>query len=96
MDFKSPAGLDILHRLIKRSDILVENFISGKLATVGLGWEDCHKFNPRLIYASITGNGVIVAFPAAALFTSASKDMVRRDHTERLQDMMLLLKAKVR
>lgn len=61
VDFKSPAGLEILHRLIKQSDILVENFISGKLATVGLGWDDCRKINPRLIYASITGNGAAAA-----------------------------------
>jgi len=56
VDFKSPAGLEILHRLIERSDILIENFISGKLASSGLGWDDCRKINPRIIYASITGN----------------------------------------
>jgi hypothetical protein len=55
VDFKTPAGLEILHRLIKQSDIFIENFISGKLATIGLGWDDCRKINPRLIYASITG-----------------------------------------
>jgi succinate--hydroxymethylglutarate CoA-transferase len=55
VDFKKPEGLEIIHRLIERSDILVENFISGKLASMGLGWEDCKKINPRLIYASITG-----------------------------------------
>jgi hypothetical protein len=55
VNFKTPEGLEILHRLVKQSDILVENFVSGKLATMGLGWEDCRKINPRLIYASITG-----------------------------------------
>ena len=44
-----------MHRLIKQSDILVENFVPGRLASMGLGWEDCHKMNPRLIYTSITG-----------------------------------------
>ncbi|RDB17933.1 Succinate--hydroxymethylglutarate CoA-transferase [Hypsizygus marmoreus] len=57
VNFKTPEGLEILHRLVERSDILVENFVSGKLASMGLGWEDCHKINPRLIYASITGYG---------------------------------------
>lgn len=56
VDFKSSAGLEILHRLIKQSDIFIENFIPGKLASIGLGWDDCHKINPRLIYTSITGN----------------------------------------
>jgi succinate--hydroxymethylglutarate CoA-transferase len=55
VNFKTPEGVEILHRLVKQSDVLVENFISGKLATMGLGWDDCQKLNPRLIYASITG-----------------------------------------
>jgi len=64
VDFKSPAGLEILHRLIKQSDIFIENFISGKLATIGLGWDDCHKINPRLIYTSITGNYAVATSAA--------------------------------
>lgn len=55
VDFKRPEGLDILHKLVKSSDVLVENFVSGKLASLGLGWQDCQKINPRLVYASITG-----------------------------------------
>ena len=35
--------------------MLVENFVPGKLAEIGLGWEDCRKINERLIYASISG-----------------------------------------
>ena len=55
VNFKTPEGLEILKKLVKKSDVLVENFISGKLASMGLGWEDCKKLNERLIYASITG-----------------------------------------
>ena len=58
MNFKAPEGLEIIRKLVERSDVLVENFIPGKLATMGLGYEDCKKINPRLIYASITGNAV--------------------------------------
>ncbi|KAG6832016.1 hypothetical protein H0H92_006052 [Tricholoma furcatifolium] len=57
VNFKQPEGLEIIQRLIKQSDVLVENFVSGKLATMGLGYEDCKKLNPRLIYASVTGYG---------------------------------------
>lgn len=94
VDFKSPAGLEILHRLIKQSDVFVENFISGKLATIGLGWDDCRKINPRLIYASITGNDPVTTSPITGL-TPVSKGMARRGHTVELQDTMLLSKAKV-
>ncbi|RXW24513.1 hypothetical protein EST38_g1369 [Candolleomyces aberdarensis] len=66
VNFKTPEGLEILHRLIKNSDVLVENFISGKLASMGLGYEDCKKLNPKLIYASITGYGQTGPFKSAA------------------------------
>ena len=95
MDFKTSAGLEILHRLIKRSDIFIENFVSGKLATAGLGWDDCRKINPRLIYVSITGNGTAATSPETASLTSLPKGMVRRGHTKGLQDMTSLSKAKV-
>jgi len=66
VNFKKPEGLEIIQKLIKQSDILVENFISGKLATLGLGWEDCKKINPRLIYASVTGYGQTGPYAQAA------------------------------
>jgi len=96
LDFKSPTGLEILHRMVKQSDVLVENFISGKLATFGLGWDDCRKINPRLIYASITGDDALATSLTTASLTPPLKGMVRQGHTERLQDMMSLLKVKVR
>ena len=55
INYKEPDGLAILHKLVERSDVLVENYIPGKLAKMGLGWDDCRAINPRLVYASITG-----------------------------------------
>lgn len=66
VNFKEPEGLAIVHKLIAQADVLVENFISGKLAELGLGWEDCRKINPRLIYASITGYGQTGPYSKAA------------------------------
>ncbi|KAF8330580.1 CAIB/BAIF family enzyme [Cantharellus anzutake] len=57
INFKHPDGLSVLYDLIKTADVLVENFIPGKLAEIGLGWEDCKRINDRLIYASISGYG---------------------------------------
>ena len=59
VNFKDPRGLSIIHKLIQRSDVLVENYIPGKLASLGLGWEDCQRLNPKLIYASISGRYAI-------------------------------------
>ncbi|KAJ6509058.1 CoA-transferase family III domain-containing protein [Mycena sanguinolenta] len=66
VNFKEPEGLEVIRKLVARADVLVENFISGKLATMGLGWEDCYKINPRLIYASITGYGQTGPYRTAA------------------------------
>ncbi|KAJ7644324.1 CAIB/BAIF family enzyme [Roridomyces roridus] len=66
VNFKQPAGLAIMRKLVERADVLVENFVSGKLETMGLGFEDCQKINPRLIYASITGYGQTGPYRTAA------------------------------
>ena len=47
--------MEVMRRLVKKSDILVENYISGKLAEMGLGYAHCAEWNPALIYASISG-----------------------------------------
>ena len=57
MDLKQEADLAALFALIDRADILVENYRTGVLARLGLGWEVLHARNPRLILASISGFG---------------------------------------
>jgi len=57
LDFKTEEGRQVLHRLIKRSDILVENFRPGTLARFSLDFESAAALNPSLIYCSITGFG---------------------------------------
>ncbi|KDQ62235.1 hypothetical protein JAAARDRAFT_30120 [Jaapia argillacea MUCL 33604] len=66
VNFKTSSGMEIMHRLIKQSDVLVENYVTGKLASMGLGYEDCKKLNPRLIYTSITGYGQTGPYSEAA------------------------------
>ncbi len=63
MNFKKPKGLEILHQLVAKADVLVENFLPGKLDSMGLGYPDCSAVNDRLIYASITGTSVLLASP---------------------------------
>jgi len=57
LDLKDPRGRDILKRLVAHADVLVENFRSGAMAALGLGYEDLRGLNPRLIYCSLTGFG---------------------------------------
>src|ERR1700716_4119133 len=57
IDSKHPKGREILDRLIKHCDVLVENFAPGALDRMGLTWEHIHKLNPRMIVASVKGFG---------------------------------------
>ena len=57
IDLKTEQGRRILHKLIKQSDVLVENFRPGSLALFALDYEAAAAINPNLIYCSITGFG---------------------------------------
>src|SRR5262245_8554090 len=57
IDSKHAKGKEILDRLIKHCDVLVENFAPGALDRMGLTWEHIHKTNPRMIVASVKGFG---------------------------------------
>jgi CoA:oxalate CoA-transferase len=55
IDIKVPAGRDLVLRLAKRVDVLVENFRPGVMENFGLGRDVLRATNPRLIYASTNG-----------------------------------------
>ncbi len=57
LDLKSEAGKQVLLRMVKDADILVENYRPGALRRMGLGYDDLKVINPRLIYTSISGFG---------------------------------------
>ncbi len=57
IDSKHPKGKEILERLVKVCDVLVENFAPGAIERMGLSWENVHKLNPRIIMASVKGFG---------------------------------------
>lgn len=57
VDIATPQGQEIIHALLKQSDILVENFKVGSLAKYGLDYEQIKSRYPKLIYCSITGFG---------------------------------------
>jgi formyl-CoA transferase len=57
IDSKNAKGREILERLVKYCDVLVENFAPGALDRMGLTWDYIHKTNPRMIVASVKGFG---------------------------------------
>ncbi len=57
LDMRSDRGREIMKRLVAVSDVVVENFKTGSLEKLGLGYQNLSRLNPRLIWASITGYG---------------------------------------
>lgn len=57
LNLKSQAGKEIFKTLARESDVIVENFRTGKLASMGLGYDDMREIKPDIIYCSITGFG---------------------------------------
>ncbi len=57
LDLAHPMGKEILLELVKRSDVLVENFVPGSMARLGLDYPAVESHNPAIIYASISGFG---------------------------------------
>lgn len=57
VNLKTAEGIKVIHDLAKVSDVLVENFVPGKLNHLGIGYEDLKTFAPQLIYLSLTGYG---------------------------------------
>jgi len=57
LDLKTSEGFEVLQRLVKRADILVENFRPDVKFRLGIDYDSLAKINPRLIYTSISGFG---------------------------------------
>jgi CoA:oxalate CoA-transferase len=57
LDLKSPKGVDLFKELVRRADVVAENFSVGTMDRLGLGYDTLKQINPRLIYASVTAFG---------------------------------------
>ena len=57
LNTKTPEGKEILKKLVKTADVLVENFRPGVMDRLGLGYKTLAEINPRLVYCSISGFG---------------------------------------
>ncbi len=57
LDLKKPEALEIVYKLVEKSDVFVQNFRKGVADRLGLGYEKFKQRNPKIIYASATGYG---------------------------------------
>jgi formyl-CoA transferase len=58
VDLKQPAGVEIIHRLVRTADVFVQNYRPGAAARLGVDHETLSALNPRLVYCSISGFGM--------------------------------------
>ncbi len=58
LNLKHPRGRELLFEMVRRADVLLENFSPGTMDDLGVGWSVLHEINPRLIYATGTGFGI--------------------------------------
>jgi formyl-CoA transferase len=57
LDLKNPAGVDVLRRMARQADVVIENFRPDVKHRLGIDYEALRSVNPRLIYASVSGFG---------------------------------------
>ena len=57
LDLRSPQDAALAGELIRRADVVVENFLPGTMERLGLGYEEMRERNPGLVHCSITGFG---------------------------------------
>ncbi|CAH2988431.1 unnamed protein product [Chilo suppressalis] len=57
IDLKSQDGRNVMYDLARKCDVMVENYLPGKLDTMDVGYKKLKTINPRLIYCAITGFG---------------------------------------
>jgi crotonobetainyl-CoA:carnitine CoA-transferase CaiB-like acyl-CoA transferase len=57
VDLKTAEGVDIVRRLTREADVLIENFRTGTMEEFGLGYESLAAANPRLVYCSVSAFG---------------------------------------
>ncbi len=58
LNLKHPRGRELLFAMVKRADVLLENFSPGTMDDLGVGWTVLREVNPRLVYATGTGFGI--------------------------------------
>jgi len=57
LDMKTPMGADVVKRLVKTYDVVIEQFRPGVMDRLGVGYDTLKAVNPRVIYCSLTGYG---------------------------------------
>lgn len=75
LNFKEPAGVEAMKRLVKDADVVIENYRTGVMERLGLGYDTLSEINPALIYCSISGFGRTGPYAKRAGFDLVAQGM---------------------
>ena len=75
LNIGSPAGADVLKRMVEHADVLIENFRPGTMERWGLGPEVLQAINPKLVYARVTGFGQFGPYSTRPGFGTLAESM---------------------
>jgi CoA:oxalate CoA-transferase len=57
IDMKNPEAMELIKALVKKSDVVIQNFAPGTIERLGLGYDVLKELNPKIIYAALSGFG---------------------------------------
>lgn len=66
MNLAAPEGKEIIYEMVKHTDVVLENFKSGSIDRLGLGYEKLKEINPKIVFVSLSGfgaNGPLMKYP---------------------------------
>ncbi|MHA2394431.1 MAG: CaiB/BaiF CoA transferase family protein [Promethearchaeota archaeon] len=75
INLKSSEGLEIFKELVKKSDIVIQNFLPGTMERMGLGYDVLKELNPRIIYAALSGFGQTGPYKTRPSFAPIAESM---------------------
>jgi len=75
IDLRRPEGQELVRRLVGDADVVIENFRPGTLERWGLGWDELHELNARLVMVRISGYGQTGPYRDRAGFGSVAEAM---------------------
>jgi CoA:oxalate CoA-transferase len=75
LDLKNSEGLEVFKKLVKKSDVMVQNFSPGAMERLGLGYDVLKELNPKIIYAALSGFGQTGPYTKRKSYASIAEAM---------------------
>jgi crotonobetainyl-CoA:carnitine CoA-transferase CaiB-like acyl-CoA transferase len=72
-NLRHPEGVELFERLVKRADVVVENFRPGTMDRLGVGYRRLQEINPRLVYAALSGYGQTGPYRARPAYDNSAQ-----------------------